>query len=610
MQANGPSAQSCDYVVFGCLTTLSLGIGLYLSLRRRSGLRSKDETFLGSRTIRTLPLALSMCASNVTASGLIAFTAHYYLYGFHTLWAIPAFVPAVLIVAFLFLPVLYELKVTSIFEYLRMRYGNGVGVASSVIYFGLSQAIGVTGLYSAAVAMSTMFGLSPVATTIALGTAGTIYTALGGLRCVVWADCVQALIMTSAPLIIIVKVVYDSSQSVHSLRSMDDFDIKANFFRTDMDVTTDETVWAALFAAFPYQLLRLGLDQMITQRFLAARSLREARIVTFAGAGLLSVFYALSGLTALAIVYWYRDCDPVISGSISRYDQIVPYYINKSTSAIDGVRGLFMAGVVSASISTVSSIVNSHAAVLFVDIVSPNFHVSEKKSPLVVAALAAASGMVMTLLGLLVPYAGSAARFCISLYSAASGPFTGIVILAFLFPWANTKGTATAALGVFIIQICQMTGRFLSRIEPLRMNYSLERCPLNSTVGEATPSETIVGSQDAFLLYRLSPYWCCLLSAFSTVVLGLTFSLLCGKRDDSTEHALRLSNPAMLRFWRRIGLLRHLPLEDGYVAVIGRRYEESPFQPPPKQEKEADLSTNLKATKMHSPDHEPKTLLT
>ncbi|KAK8788131.1 hypothetical protein V5799_022096 [Amblyomma americanum] len=290
--------------------------------------------------------------------------------------------------------------------------------------------------------------------------------------------------------------------------------------------------------------------------------------------------------------------------------QIVPYYINKSTSAIDGVRGLFMAGVVSASISTVSSIVNSHAAVLFVDIVSPNFHVSEKKSPLVVAALAAASGMVMTLLGLLVPYAGSAARFCISLYSAASGPFTGIVILAFLFPWANTKGTATAALGVFIIQICQMTGRFLSRIEPLRMNYSLERCPLNSTVGEATPSETIVGSQDAFLLYRLSPYWCCLLSAFSTVVLGLTFSLLCGKRDDSTEHALRLSNPAMLRFWRRIGLLRHLPLEDGYVAVTGRRYEESPFQPPPKQGKEADLSTNLKATKMHSPDHKPTNLLT
>ncbi|KAK8788126.1 hypothetical protein V5799_022101 [Amblyomma americanum] len=232
MSGDDRSSRLWDYVVFGSLTILSLGTGLYLSLRKRSGFGSKDETFLGSRTIRTFPLALSMCASNVTASGLIAFTAHYYLYGFHTLWAIPAFVPAVLIVAFLFLPVLYELKVTSIFEYLRMRYGNGVGIASSVIYFMLS----------------------------------------GGLRSVVWADCVQALIMSAAPLIIIFKVIYDSSQSVSSLRSLDDFDVKAYFFRT------------------------------------------------------------------------------------------------------------------------VSSIVNSHAAVLFVDIVSPNFRVSEKKSALVVAALDLLSG--------------------------------------------------------------------------------------------------------------------------------------------------------------------------------------------------------------------------
>ncbi|XP_077499999.1 sodium-coupled monocarboxylate transporter 2-like [Amblyomma americanum] len=611
MSGDDRSSRLWDYVVFGSLTILSLGTGLYLSLRKRSGFRSKDETFLGSRTISTLPLALSMCASNVTASGLIAFTAHYYLYGFHTLWAIPAFLPAVLIVAFLFLPVLYELKVTSIFEYLRMRYGNGVGIASSVIYFMLSQAIGVAGLYSAAVAMSTMFGLSPVATTIALGAAGTVYTALGGLRSVVWADCVQALIMSAAPLIIIFKVIYDSSQSVSSLRSMDDFDVKAYFFRTDMDVTTDETVWAASFAAFPYQLLRLGLDQMITQRFLAARSLRAARIVTFAGAGLLSLFYGLGGLTALAIVYWYRDCDPVLSGAISRYDQIVPYYINKSAGSIDGIRGLFLAGVVSASISTVSSIVNSHAAVLFVDIVSPNFRVSEKKSALVVAALATISGTVMILLGLLVPYAGSAARFCISLYSAASGPFAGIMILAFLFPWANAKGTATAALGVFAIQIWQTTGRFLSRIEPLRMTYSLERCPLNCTLYEATPSVgTTARSQDAFLLYRLSPYWCCLLSTFSTVLLGLAFSLLYAKRDGSVENALRLSTPAMLIIWRRLGLLRYSSKDDGYVAVIGKGYEASPFELPPVQWKTVDLYANFKATETHRPYQEHKTLLT
>ncbi|KAH9366083.1 hypothetical protein HPB48_021129 [Haemaphysalis longicornis] len=57
-----------------------------------------------------------MVASNVTAVGVIAFVAHYYLHGMHTLWSIVAFVPAGLVVTYLFLPVLYRLKVTSIFQ--------------------------------------------------------------------------------------------------------------------------------------------------------------------------------------------------------------------------------------------------------------------------------------------------------------------------------------------------------------------------------------------------------------------------------------------------------------------------------------------------------------
>ncbi|KAH6940712.1 hypothetical protein HPB50_005271 [Hyalomma asiaticum] len=92
-----------------------------------------------------------------------------------------------------------------------------------------------------------------------------------------------------------------------------------------------------------------------------------------------------------------------------------------------------------ANAGTISSIVNSQAAVLYVDIVSPKVRVAETTTPFVVAGLAATSGTVMTLFGLAVPYAGSAARFCISLYASASGPFAGIMILAFLFPWANAR---------------------------------------------------------------------------------------------------------------------------------------------------------------------------
>ncbi|KAL3211386.1 hypothetical protein MRX96_052055, partial [Rhipicephalus microplus] len=57
------------------------------------------------------------------------------------------------------------------------------------------QTLGAVGIYSAAVGISTMFPLSLLYSNIVIGLAGTVYTALGGLRGVVWADCVQALVM-------------------------------------------------------------------------------------------------------------------------------------------------------------------------------------------------------------------------------------------------------------------------------------------------------------------------------------------------------------------------------------------------------------------------------
>ncbi|KAL3199432.1 hypothetical protein MRX96_014070 [Rhipicephalus microplus] len=531
-----PTVRFHDYAIFFCLTALSMGIGLYLSLRKRGRASTRDEAFLGSRTLHAIPLALSMVASSVTAVGMIGFVAYYYQYGFHTLWCIPTFVPGGLLVSYLILPVLYELRVTSIFErsYTTRLEKSHKSIRNTPL----------------------------AACTVLIGVAGTTYTALGGLCSVVWADCVQAIIMTASPFTIIGKILYDSAHGTTPPRPLGDWNYSANILRTELDFTTDETVWAASIGAFPVQLMRLGLDQMITQRFLAARSLTQARTVALGGVSLLSFCYVLHALTGLAMVYWYRDCDPVLSGSIPRYDQIVPYYINRSASSIDGFRGLFLAGIVSASISTVSSVVNSHAAVLYVDIVSPYIRISEKKSGVVNGC---PCGTVMVLLGLLISYIGSAARFFIALNSAAAGPFAGIVILAFFFPWANAKGTAVAALVVFVLQIWQTTGRFFSRITPARMTYSVDRCLGNYTLHEEAPPQS-TEHVDALLLYHLSPYWCCFLTMCITVLLGLSFSLLCASTSDDIRVAARLASPPVFKLWRRVGLLRHVVKTESHKA--------------------------------------------
>ncbi|CAN7990200.1 unnamed protein product, partial [Ixodes pacificus] len=86
-----------------------------------------------------------------------------------------------------------------------MRYGNKVGLAACGIYLFLSQTIGAVALFSASLATATVFQVPLIWTTMAIGLAGTVYTALGGLRGVVWTDCVQAVLILMAPVTVIAK---------------------------------------------------------------------------------------------------------------------------------------------------------------------------------------------------------------------------------------------------------------------------------------------------------------------------------------------------------------------------------------------------------------------
>lgn len=106
-----------EYAVFGALMCANLGFGLYFSCARRARKEATtEEMFLGSRSLRTLPLAGSVLASMLSAIGVIGFSAHYYAYGFHYLWNFLSAPLIAVIVSKMVIPVLYQLKVTSVFE--------------------------------------------------------------------------------------------------------------------------------------------------------------------------------------------------------------------------------------------------------------------------------------------------------------------------------------------------------------------------------------------------------------------------------------------------------------------------------------------------------------
>ncbi|KAG0417809.1 hypothetical protein HPB47_005338 [Ixodes persulcatus] len=158
---------------------------------------------------------MSVLASMISAIGIVGATAHYYAYGLHHLWSIGAKVIVIPVVMYVIIPVLYKHKLTSIFQ--------------------------------------------------------------GGLRAVVWMDCVQAVLILMAPITIVGKVIYDSyHRGINHHSDMQD-NIEKYIWNSQLNFREDENVWAYLVGMLASSLYREGLDQTVVQRFLAARCLRDAR---------------------------------------------------------------------------------------------------------------------------------------------------------------------------------------------------------------------------------------------------------------------------------------------------------------------------------------------
>ncbi|CAN7939729.1 unnamed protein product, partial [Ixodes hexagonus] len=105
-----------EYAVFGTLMIGNLGLGLYYAFFSRVASMTTNEMFLGSRTLRVVPLAISSFASLTSSTGIVAFIGHYYAYGFHFAWGAAAAIIVLPISVYVIIPVLFKFKVTSIFE--------------------------------------------------------------------------------------------------------------------------------------------------------------------------------------------------------------------------------------------------------------------------------------------------------------------------------------------------------------------------------------------------------------------------------------------------------------------------------------------------------------
>ena len=267
------------------------------------------------------------------------------------------------------------------------------------------------------------------------------YTTIGGIKAVMWTDTFQAAVMFGSFLAIIIKGNYDAGgASVVFDRNYQSGRIE--FFNFDFHMTTRHTVWTMVIGGYFTWVGTYGTNQTQIQRYLTVpdkQKVISAIWWNMLGIGSLLIMCAYAGLVVFAF-YDIHQCDPIQAELVDKPDQLFPLFVMQVMGDIPCIPGLFVAGVFSGALSTVSSGMNSLAAVIIQDIIvgAMEKQLSEKKKTLLTKFLALCCGLVSYAIVFVVKFLPGVLEASLGLFGMAGGPILGAFTLGMFVPWANS----------------------------------------------------------------------------------------------------------------------------------------------------------------------------
>ncbi|XDV42756.1 hypothetical protein PO909_011369 [Leuciscus waleckii] len=522
-----------DYVIFALLLVASMSIGLHYAFT--GGRQSTTREFLfADRSMKCLPLSLSLMATFQSAVAVIGTPAEVYTNGTQYWFIGCSYILGLLIPAHIFIPVFYRLHLTSVYQYLELRFCKAVRICGTVTFiFQMVIYVGV-GIYTPALALNAVTGFHLWGAVLATGLVCTLYTALGGLKAVVWTDVFQTLVMFTGQLaVIIVGVQQAGGLSETWVKVRDGGRISG--LDLNPDPTVRHTFWTLGVGGVFLMLSLYGVNQAQVQRYLSSRTEKEAVMSCYMVFPCLQVALMLSCLMGLVMYACYGNNSPLEQQYITSKDQMVLYFVMDMLQNFPGLPGLFVACLFSASLSTISSALNSLATVTIMDLIKPHCSMTEARATLLSKMLAVSYGIICLAMAYVVHLMNSSVlQAALSIFGMVGGPLLGLFCLGIFFPCANSIGAVTGLAAGLLISFWVGIGGFLSRmsssvVPPFNSTNTVAAGPDNITIIDAASRP--VGLHG---FYSLSYMWYSALNSSTVVLIGLIISFMTGrtKGDD------------------------------------------------------------------------------
>lgn len=339
-----------------------VGITLF-GLRFRNRDRSLKSYFLADRTIPWWAISLSIVAAETSTLTIISVPGLAYTGNWGFLQLVLGYLLGRIVVCVIFLPRYFRGELLTAYEVIGQRFGPRLHRLTALLFLFLRSAAEGVRVFAVSIVVGIAIGTGDVLSIGIISALTLIYTLEGGMAAVIWTDVVQMFLYLAGTIVTVITLGHLVPGGWHAIHMAGAVSGKLTIFHFALNLTEAYTFWAGVIGGCFLTMASHGTDQLMVQRLLAARSLRDSRIALLSSGLVILVQFALFLAIGTGLYFFYGSLNRGVAPASP--DRVFPSFIVQHMP--NGVSGLMVAAIFAAAMSNLSAAVNSLSSTSMVD---------------------------------------------------------------------------------------------------------------------------------------------------------------------------------------------------------------------------------------------------
>ncbi len=416
--------------------TYLIGVTLYGSYFRKKQ-RSMHTYFLGGKNMPAWALALSIVGTETSTLTIISTPGIAFDGDMTFLQLILGYMVGRVFIAFVLIPAYCKGEMYTAYELMERRFGPRTKHATASMFLVTRAMAEGVRVFAVAIVVGIVLGSGDIWSILIIATLTLLYTFEGGLTAVIWTDVIQLFIYLGCTLVaffVILGLIPNGWQGVIEAAGP-----KFAFWNFSMDFRIPYTFWGGVIGGAFLNTASHGVDQLIVQRLLAAKNERDSKIALLSSGAIIFFQFSLFLLIGIMLFSFYSYHPEMIPPSAN--DRIFPKFI--VTYLPHGIRGIMIAAILAAAMSTLSSSLNAMASTTVVDFFRPfvKKNLSAHNQLRISRWVTVFWGVVLMILAIISRKVESVLEAGLTIASITYGSMLGVFLLGVLTRKANEKGS-------------------------------------------------------------------------------------------------------------------------------------------------------------------------